>query len=90
MREIKLYIIDIQNNFIKEVVPVELTSGNYQLKSFTEVIDKDGNLFTIYPSHYMKEATLNDEEIGAYVKKIGGLKWRTNMIMIGTRKESNF
>jgi len=62
-----LYLVDVQNDFIKEVTPIELIDGNYQLKLFTELIDKNGNIFLLYPTHCIKEV---DEEIKQQVKKL--------------------
>lgn len=69
MNEIKgkLYLIDIQNDFIKEVTPIELIDGNYQLKLFIDVIDNNGNIFLLYPKHCLKSV---DEQIKKQVKKL--------------------
>lgn len=63
-----LYLVDLQNDFIQEVRPINLIDGNYQLKLFTDIIDENGNIYRVFPSNLKLAA---DEEIKQYIKAIG-------------------
>lgn len=63
-----LYLVDLQNDYIQEVRPINLIDGNYQLKLFTDIIDENGNIYRVFPSNIKAAA---DEEIKQYIKTIG-------------------
>lgn len=63
-----LYLVDLQNNYIQEVKPIDLIDGNYQLKLFTDIIDEKGHIYRVFQGD---SETLANEEIKQYIKTIG-------------------